>query len=90
MSQHNVRQIEAWAHENGVKIKGSKIKVKGRGDERSIAKAIQDFKRFVVREVAKDIRSKEFFESKGTIKRRKRAEQNRRYQKLQREQANED
>ena len=90
MSNHDKRQIEAWAHENGIKAKGSEIKVKGRGDERSIAKAMQDFKRFVVREISKDLRSKEFFESKGTIRRRKNAEQTRRHQKLQREKKNED
>ena len=86
---HDKRQIEAWAAENNSRMNGSLIKVRGRGDERSISKAIQDFKRYVVQELSKDIRRKDFYESKGTIRRRKEAEQQRRHQKLKREQ-NED
>lgn len=87
---HSSRQTESWAHENGFKMKGSQVKVRGRGDERSTSKAIQEFKRLVVREIAKELRGKEFFETKGEIARRKKAEATRRFHKLRREAQNED
>ena len=89
MSNHDKRQLNAWAKENNARISGSEIKVK-RQDERNIARAIQEFKRVVTKEVIKDIRDKEYYESKGTIRRREKAEQRRRHQKLQRDKKLED
>lgn len=88
-NKHNKTQLEDWAKENGFNIRGSGVKIKGKGDERSVAKGLQEFKRIVGREIAKELRGKEYYESKGTIRRRKKAEAIRRYAKMRREAANE-
>jgi len=82
MKRHNSRTYAKWAEENGVKKKGMTVRPRGS----DAGAAICDLKKRMVEEgVIREMRQHEYYESKGEIRRREKAEAIRRIAKEKRE-----
>ena len=78
MGRHSHSQQSAWAAENGVKVRGLTLKVRGT----DVNGAARELKKLINREgLVKEMRAAEYYESKGTIRRREKAEAIRRYKR---------
>ncbi len=84
MKRHDSRLYAKWADENGIKKKGMTVRPRGS----DAGRAIQELKKRMVEEgMIRDMRQREYYESKGEIRRRKNAEAIRRFAKERREEA---
>ena len=78
MKKHDKKSFDAWAHENKSSKKGVSVQVRNN----DINTAIKILKKKSNREgITKTLREKEYFESKGQIRRRKKNESVRRLRK---------
>ena len=78
MSRHSHAQQNAWAAENGVRVKGLTLKVRGT----DVNGAARELKKLINREgLVREMRAAEYYESKGTKRRREKAEAIRRYKR---------
>ena len=78
MSKHSKSQQDIWAAEHGLRVKGLTMKVRGT----DVNGASRELKKLINREgLVKELRAREYYESKGTKRRREKAEAIRRYKR---------